>query len=238
MSAPANKLAAAIPQPPANQSAHAFIVLLQIVLEGAARQRRNDALYAIPDSAPGGGRAGAGAGAGAGPGGAAPVPYHVLSASHPAAARMHKRFPEWLEASRPLSEQARRETLESLRAIERGYGNLAMHWDVDRFEKILDNLQYTRTDARAGRPNPTPLEIDGDLCAGIARYRDALQIYREFMRVHAGPVHAVWKTVVAWSVVALPAIVVVVALGAVVVGLYSLGAWFFEILFGADAGAH
>jgi len=66
------------------------------------------------------------------------------------------------------------------RRVEQHYGDLDEAYDRDRFASILEKLRYTSADARAGRPNPSSLPIEGDLYKCLASYRSALSAYARF----------------------------------------------------------
>jgi len=70
--------------------------------------------------------------------------------------------------------------LSDARRVERHYGDLDEAYERDRFASILEDLTYTAADREAGRPNPSKLEISGDLYASLGPYRSVLYVYAEF----------------------------------------------------------
>lgn len=70
----------------------------------------------------------------------------------------------------------------ALRRIEREEGiNLDAEFEKDGFDSLLGRFRYRAEDARAGRPNPTKIDIDPEkLSRDIAFYRSAINSYRRF----------------------------------------------------------
>jgi endonuclease len=69
-----------------------------------------------------------------------------------------------------------------LRRIERDEGiNLDEEFEKDGLDSLLSRFRYRAEDARAGRPNPTKIDIDPEkLARDIAFYRSAINSYRRF----------------------------------------------------------
>jgi hypothetical protein len=64
--------------------------------------------------------------------------------------------------------------------LEQAYGNLDEAYDADRLEGILASLRYSTADGRRGAPDPSKLEIRGDLYNSLASFRTAVGLYRRF----------------------------------------------------------
>ncbi|MBT0956791.1 hypothetical protein IV417_05300 [Alphaproteobacteria bacterium KMM 3653] len=69
-----------------------------------------------------------------------------------------------------------------IRRVEEHYGNLDQHYDQDGFRQLAETFAYSRSDAREGRPNPTRLQIDGDIYTNLASYRRAMASYAKFRK--------------------------------------------------------
>ena len=72
------------------------------------------------------------------------------------------------------------------RRIEANYGDLDEAFEGDSLEGILSALAYSSADKAAGRPNPSGLEINGDLYDGLATYRAAVTAYKKFAAGEGG----------------------------------------------------
>lgn len=70
--------------------------------------------------------------------------------------------------------------LADARRIEAHYGDLNAAYEADRFASILATLAYSSADRAASVPNPSRLEIDGDIYDSLASYRAALNAYARF----------------------------------------------------------
>ena len=69
-----------------------------------------------------------------------------------------------------------------MRRIERDEGiNLDEEFEKDGLDSLLSRFRYRAEDARAGRPNPTKIDIDPEkLARDIAFYRSAINSSRRF----------------------------------------------------------
>ena len=68
----------------------------------------------------------------------------------------------------------------NLRRIELAYGNLDEAYAVDALESVIGEFAYSSVDKRNVEPNPSKLEIDGDLYSNLAGYRSSLNKYIQF----------------------------------------------------------
>lgn len=92
---------------------------------------------------------------------------------------MDPRYSEWLRRALP-TEATWRTKLSELRRVEAAYGDLDSLFDQDELTGLLDELTYGAEDGRNGRPNPSRLEITGDLRNNLASYKSAVQKYARF----------------------------------------------------------
>lgn len=101
---------------------------------------------------------------------------------------MHPAYSDWLRRAVP-TESTWRTKLSELRRIEAAYGDLDALYDADELQSLLGELTYSTEDARLGRPNPSRLEIAGDIRNNLASYGSALRKYIRFrneVEVEAG----------------------------------------------------
>ena len=92
---------------------------------------------------------------------------------------MNPSFREWL-ARRGLKPSSVSARISDVRRLEKHYGDLDVLYDQERCATTLDNLQYSKDDEKQGRPNPTKLEIDGNLYNNLSHFRSTLNVYCEF----------------------------------------------------------
>ncbi|WP_206614848.1 AAA family ATPase [Paenirhodobacter populi] len=69
----------------------------------------------------------------------------------------------------------------SARRAEQYLGDLDERLAQDSLDNLLNQFAYTAEDARAERPNPSPVPIDGDLRTGLASLQQALKHYHAFL---------------------------------------------------------
>ena len=91
---------------------------------------------------------------------------------------MNSTIREWL--ARRYEPKFVRGRMGSLKRLEDHYGDLDQLYDQDEFVAVLENLSYSKEDERRDRPNPSRLEIDGDLYTNLAHYRSTLNLYSKF----------------------------------------------------------
>lgn len=92
---------------------------------------------------------------------------------------MDARYSEWLRRAVP-SEVTWRTKLSELRRIEAHYGDLDALYDQDELQSLLDTLTYSSDDERREVPNPSKLQISGNIRNNLASYKSALQKYARF----------------------------------------------------------
>lgn len=100
---------------------------------------------------------------------------------------MREAFREWLRRRYPNS-NTQATQLTQARRIEGQYGDLDQAYDADRFAALRQSLAYSKDDERAGRPNLSRIEINGDIYQNLASYRATLGFYTRFREWEAGAV--------------------------------------------------
>lgn len=102
---------------------------------------------------------------------------------------MHVReaeFKAWMEAE-GYSKTTVATQMTDVRRIEKAYGNLDSLPEGQTLTTIRASLQYSKADGRAGRPNPSRFEIDGNLYDSLAHFRATLNFYQRFLDAWAIP---------------------------------------------------
>jgi hypothetical protein len=92
---------------------------------------------------------------------------------------MDHRYSEWLRRAVP-TEATWRIKLSELRRVEAAYGDLDALYDTDELQSLIDTLTYGADDERRHAPNPSRLEIGGNLRNNLASYKSAVQKYARF----------------------------------------------------------
>lgn len=88
-------------------------------------------------------------------------------------------FRVWL-ATQGLAPNSISTRLSDAARVEGAYGDLDTHYDADELQGLLATFAYSAQDHASQKPNPTSLEINGDLYDGLATYRSALSAYARF----------------------------------------------------------
>src|SRR5690349_20966098 len=93
---------------------------------------------------------------------------------------MRQDYRAWLEKqkydSRTIGTQCSR-----INRVEENYGDLAEFLAAGRLQSVLTAFQYSAEDKRRNRPNPSTLQINGDLSSNLASYKNSVALYRRFL---------------------------------------------------------
>ncbi len=66
--------------------------------------------------------------------------------------------------------------------VEQHHGDLERHFAHDQLHSVTELLRYSTEDERRGRANPARIPINGVLRTNLASYRNAVELYRRFLR--------------------------------------------------------
>jgi endonuclease len=58
--------------------------------------------------------------------------------------------------------------------VEEHHGDLDEHYQRDRMQSLIRELQYSTDDERRNRPNPSRIPFDGHIRNNLASYRNAV----------------------------------------------------------------
>lgn len=92
---------------------------------------------------------------------------------------MDARYSEWLRRVVP-TDATWRTKFSELRRVESAYGDLDALYDTDELQSLIDTLTYGADDERRNAPNPSKLEISGNIRNNLASYKSAVQKYARF----------------------------------------------------------
>jgi hypothetical protein len=85
----------------------------------------------------------------------------------------------WLEAQ-PITTKTTANQMSWIHRLEAAFGDLDAAFNADSLETILKALDYSRNDAKAGKPLPLGIVSQGDLYETMATLRHAANKYRMF----------------------------------------------------------
>ncbi len=91
---------------------------------------------------------------------------------------MNPAFRSWLARGRKPSTVSSCHT--RCKTVEDEYGDLDSLYDVDGLTGVLEDLQYSKGNEDGDLPNPSKIDIDGNLREGLASYKAAIKLYCEF----------------------------------------------------------
>ncbi|WP_199559134.1 AAA family ATPase [Nioella nitratireducens] len=94
--------------------------------------------------------------------------------------RDENEFKAWLE-EKGQSAQTVSSRISSAKRVEQYLGDLDEIFSTQTKEKVLEQFAYSTEDEREGRPNPSPVPINGVLRTGLASIRQALELYHSFL---------------------------------------------------------
>ncbi len=80
-----------------------------------------------------------------------------------------------------LEDRTRSTSLSTLGRIEGSYGSLDDAFATDGLESIFSELVYSKSDERNNQPNPSRIEINGNIYNSLASFRTHLNYYRRFL---------------------------------------------------------
>ncbi|MEQ1686963.1 MAG: endonuclease NucS domain-containing protein [Sphingopyxis sp.] len=83
-----------------------------------------------------------------------------------------------------------------VKRVEAQYGDLDEHYDRDRLASLIEQLNYSTRDLQQDKPNPTTINITGDLYRQLASLKNAVSRYREF-RDSGGEIETVTEAAIA-----------------------------------------
>ncbi|RWO62761.1 MAG: DUF91 domain-containing protein [Mesorhizobium sp.] len=65
--------------------------------------------------------------------------------------------------------------------VEKYYGDLDMHFSNGTMQEIVVELNYSADDVRHNKPNPSKIQIEGNIRNNLASYKNAVVRYRKFL---------------------------------------------------------
>lgn len=90
-------------------------------------------------------------------------------------------FRKWLEA-KGQSERSIGSRISTARRVGNAVGDLDKVLNSQKIEDLLRQFDYSTEDERNNAPNPSPVQIDGNLRNGLASLRQSISLYADFVR--------------------------------------------------------
>ncbi|MCY4462179.1 MAG: endonuclease NucS [Albidovulum sp.] len=88
-------------------------------------------------------------------------------------------FRAWLE-QRGLKESSASTIVSNAKGVEKSYGDLDELYLSDSLADVLQKLSYSKLNEQSDDPNPSRLEIEGNLYNSLASYKKAVNRYKEY----------------------------------------------------------
>jgi len=93
---------------------------------------------------------------------------------------MHQNYPHWL-IEQKYSEGTQTAQLHRVKKVEESYGDLDEHFANGTYEEVVAALQYSTSDERMNKPNPSKIKFDGNIRNNLQSYKNAVVRYRKFL---------------------------------------------------------
>ncbi|WP_061933491.1 endonuclease NucS domain-containing protein [Aureimonas sp. AU22] len=93
---------------------------------------------------------------------------------------MRNDYQAWLKAA-GYADNTIASQVHRVKKLEEAYGDLEAHLASGSLTAIVSELAYSTMDERAGRPNPSRLQFDGNIRNRLQSYKSALLRYERFL---------------------------------------------------------
>ena len=93
---------------------------------------------------------------------------------------MRPDYPQWL-IEQKYSDGTQTAQIHRVKKVEESYGNLDERFANGTYEDVIASLQYSTSDERANKPNPSKIKFDGNIRNNLQSYKNAVVRYRKFL---------------------------------------------------------
>lgn len=93
---------------------------------------------------------------------------------------MRPDYPQWL-IEQKYSDGTQTAQIHRVKKVEENYGSLDEHFANGTYEGVIDSLQYSTSDERANKPNPSKIKFEGNIRNNLQSYKNAVVRYRKFL---------------------------------------------------------
>jgi hypothetical protein len=94
---------------------------------------------------------------------------------------MRSDYPKWLEAQK-YADNTRATQIHRVKKVEEYYGDLDERFANGTYQQVIDALQYSTSDERANKPNPSKIQFEGNIRNNLQSYKNAVVRYLKFLR--------------------------------------------------------
>jgi len=89
-------------------------------------------------------------------------------------------YTQWL-AAQQYSENTQAAQLHRVKKAEEFYGDLDEHLARGTYEDLIASLNYSTSDERINKPNPSKVKFEGNIRNNLQSYKNAVVRYRKFL---------------------------------------------------------
>jgi hypothetical protein len=93
---------------------------------------------------------------------------------------MRQDYPLWL-VEQKYSENTQATQVHRVKKVEEYYGSLDEHFANGTYQDVISSLEYSTSDERANKPNPSKIKFDGNIRNNLQSYKNAVVRYRKFL---------------------------------------------------------
>jgi len=93
---------------------------------------------------------------------------------------MRSNYAAWLE-DRKYAAGTQTAQLHRVKRVEEAYGDLDDHFRNGTLKDVVASLEYSTSDERSNKPNPSKLKIDGNIRNNLQSYKNAVVRYTTFL---------------------------------------------------------
>ncbi len=93
---------------------------------------------------------------------------------------MRQDYPQWL-AEQKYADGTQTAQIHRVKKVEEYYGDLEEHFQKNSYQDVINSLQYTTSDERENKPNPSKIKFNGNVRNNLQSYKNAAVRYRKFL---------------------------------------------------------
>lgn len=97
---------------------------------------------------------------------------------------MRQDYPQWLKDQK-YADGMQAAQVHRVKKVEENYGNLDEHFSNGTYDNVISSLQYSTSDERANKPNPSKIKFEGNIRNNLQSYKSAAVLYRKFLNDRA-----------------------------------------------------